>query len=197
MWVETADGPQKQSGQRRRTFLLYSVAAWGILVVMKSFTSGYLQYASSQVLPGKCEIDSSLRVDCGQRSITPQECVNLGCCYDEQDSVCFYRLNGEIGAHPMTSAWVEVKLRCSICKAALFPAACSLDGHFVFSVKATETEVPIDPSALLVKGHPHCLPVVITPDTAVFKIRLEDCGSKMKVVWEWKKFQNWNDAFTD
>ncbi|XP_056870604.1 zona pellucida sperm-binding protein 4-like isoform X1 [Takifugu flavidus] len=103
-------------------------------------------------LPGKCEIDRSLRVDCGQPSISPQECVNLGCCYDEQDSMCFYRLN-----------------------------ACSLDGHFVFSVKATETEVPIDPSALLVKGHPHCLPVVITPDTAVFKIGLKDCGSKMKV----------------
>lgn len=52
----------------------------------------------------------------------------------------------------------------------------------MFSVKATETEVPIDPSALLVKDHPHCLPVVITPDTAVFKIGLKDCGSKMKVV---------------
>lgn len=94
---------------KRRTFLLYSVAAWGILVVMKSFTSGYLQCASSQVLPGKCEIDRSLRVDCGQPSISSQECVNLGCCYDEQDSVCFYRLNGEIGAHRH-----EWKLSCAV-----------------------------------------------------------------------------------
>lgn len=109
---------------KRRTFLLYSVAAWRILVDMKSFTSGYLQCASSQVLPGKCEIDRSLQVDCGQPSISPQECVNLGCCYDEQYSVCFYRLNGEISAHPMTSAWVEVKLRCSICIYIYFP--CSL-----------------------------------------------------------------------
>lgn len=77
-----------------------------------------------------------------------------------------------------------------------FPAACSLDGHFVFSVEAADTEVPIDPSALLVKDQPHCLPVITTHDTAVFKIALKDCGSKMKVVWKWnvRTFGNYDDA---
>lgn len=148
---------------------------------MKDFTSGYLQCASSPALPGKCKIERALRVDCGQPSISPHECIKLGCCYDVHDSMCFYRLNGEIHAHPMTRACVEVNLACFKCKAPLFSSACSLDGHFVFSVKATDTEVPIDPSALLVKDQPHCLPVVTTPDTAVFKIGLKDCGSKMKV----------------
>lgn len=59
--------------------------------------------------------------------------------------------------------------------------ACSLDGHFVFSVKSTDTHPAVDPSSLIVKDHPHCYPVVTTPDTAVFKIGVSDCGAKMKV----------------
>ena len=59
--------------------------------------------------------------------------------------------------------------------------ACSLDGHFVFSVKATDTDRPIDPSSLIVKDQPQCFPAVTTADTAVFKIGVMDCGAKMKV----------------
>lgn len=74
----------------------------------------------------------------------------------------------------------------SLCKckqAYIFLApACSLDGHFVFSVKATDTDPPIDPSSLIVKDQPHCFPVVTTPDEAVFKISVMDCGAKMKVM---------------
>lgn len=62
------------------------------------------------------------------------------------------------------------------------PPACSLDGHFVFSVKATDTDLPIDPSSLVVKDQPQCIPVITTPDAAVFKIGVTDCGAKMKVI---------------
>lgn len=61
-------------------------------------------------------------------------------------------------------------------------SACSLDGHFVFSVKTTDTEPPVDPSSLTVKDHPHCFPVITTADMAVFKIGIMDCGAKMKVM---------------
>lgn len=61
------------------------------------------------------------------------------------------------------------------------PSACSLDGYFVFSVKATDTDPPIDPSSLMVKDQPQCFPVVSTSDTAIFKIGIMDCGTKMKV----------------
>ncbi|XP_035510437.1 zona pellucida sperm-binding protein 4-like [Morone saxatilis] len=103
-------------------------------------------------LPGNCDIERALRVDCGPQRISKEACYKLGCCYDAHDSTCYYRLN-----------------------------ACSLDGHFVFSVKATDTDSPIDPSNLIVKDQPQCFPVVTTPDTAVFKIAVMECGAKMKV----------------
>lgn len=68
-----------------------------------------------------------------------------------------------------------------------FLPACSLDGHFVFSVKTTDTDLPINPSRLIIKDHPHCSPVVTTPDTAIFKIGLSDCGAKRKVIQNKKK----------
>ncbi|XP_030591316.1 zona pellucida sperm-binding protein 4-like [Archocentrus centrarchus] len=102
--------------------------------------------------PGNCDVERALRVDCGHQSIDSDACYKLGCCYDAHDSTCYYTLN-----------------------------ACSLDGHFVFSVKSTDSDPPIDPSSLIVKDQPHCYPVVTTPDTAVFKIGVSDCGAKMKV----------------
>lgn len=60
--------------------------------------------------------------------------------------------------------------------------ACSLDGHFVFSVKATDTDLPISPSSLIIKDQPQCFPAVASPDTAIFKIGVMDCGAKMKVI---------------
>lgn len=103
-------------------------------------------------LPGDCSTPKALRVDCGHQSISSEVCSNLGCCYDTRDQACYYRLN-----------------------------SCSLDGHFVFSVKTTDTEPPVDPSSLTVKDHPHCFPVITTADMAVFKIGIMDCGAKMKV----------------
>ncbi|XP_035472230.2 zona pellucida sperm-binding protein 4-like isoform X2 [Scophthalmus maximus] len=104
------------------------------------------------LLPGECGTDRALRVGCGHRTISSDACDKLGCCYDGHDFTCYYRLN-----------------------------ACSVDGHFVFSVKATDTDPPITPSSLIVKDQPQCFPEVTTPDTAVFKIGVTDCGAKKKV----------------
>ncbi|XP_047427740.1 zona pellucida sperm-binding protein 4-like [Mugil cephalus] len=101
--------------------------------------------------PGNCDTERDLRVDCGDKSIYREACIKLGCCFDSEDSSCFYKLN-----------------------------ACSLDGHFVFTVHATDTQPPIDPGNLIIKDQPHCLPAVTTADTAVFKIGAADCGAKMK-----------------
>uniref|UniRef100_A0AAQ4PI32 Uncharacterized protein n=1 Tax=Gasterosteus aculeatus aculeatus TaxID=481459 RepID=A0AAQ4PI32_GASAC len=98
----------------------------------------------------------ALRLDCGPRSISGDACDKLGCCYDAEESTCYYRLDGE--------------------------GTCSVDGHFVFSVKSTDTDPPIDPSSLTVKGQPHCSPAATTTDTAVFKIGIMDCGAKMTVM---------------
>ncbi|KAM4635541.1 zona pellucida sperm-binding protein 1-like [Polymixia lowei] len=109
-------------------------------------------HLSTTTLSGNCDIQRALRVLCGPQSISTDACRRLGCCYDTRDSTCYYRLN-----------------------------ACSLDGHFVFSVETKDMEHPLDPSGLVVKGQPHCSPAVTTADTAVFKIGITDCGAKMKV----------------
>ncbi|XP_029363956.1 zona pellucida sperm-binding protein 4-like [Echeneis naucrates] len=103
-------------------------------------------------LHGQCDTERALRVDCGHQTISRRACYKLGCCYDAHELTCYYRLN-----------------------------ACSLDGHFVFSVNATDTDPPITPSSLIVKDQPQCFPVVTTPDTAVFKLGVMDCGAKKKV----------------
>nr|XP_057905372.1 zona pellucida sperm-binding protein 4-like [Doryrhamphus excisus] len=102
--------------------------------------------------PGNCAVRQELRVKCGQRRTSRDSCANLGCCFDPNDSTCFYKLH-----------------------------ACSLDGHLVFSVKATDADPPTDPRSLVVKDHPRCIPAMATADIAVFKIPVTDCGVTAKV----------------
>ncbi|XP_029945119.1 zona pellucida sperm-binding protein 4-like [Salarias fasciatus] len=107
--------------------------------------------SSPPAFPGNCDTEQELRLDCGPQHISGDACLKIGCCYDDHDSHCYYRLD-----------------------------ACSLDGHFVFSVKATDSHPPIDPSNLIIKNQPHCFPAVTTTDTAVFKIGVMECGATMK-----------------
>ncbi|XP_017272060.1 zona pellucida sperm-binding protein 4 [Kryptolebias marmoratus] len=101
--------------------------------------------------PRDCDTDKSLRIDCGHQGISNESCDKLGCCYESHAATCYYRLN-----------------------------TCSLDGHFVFTVKVTDTHPPVDPRSLVIKDQPHCLPALSTPDTAVFKIGVMDCGAKTR-----------------
>ncbi|XP_004071854.1 zona pellucida sperm-binding protein 1 [Oryzias latipes] len=102
--------------------------------------------------PGECIVEKSLQIQCGHQVIKEDACTKLGCCYNTRTASCYYRLN-----------------------------ACSLDGHFVFTVKAADTHPPIDPSTLVIKDQPQCLPTITTSDVAVFKIGVQDCGAKMKM----------------
>uniref|UniRef100_A0A8C7Z4Z0 P-type domain-containing protein n=1 Tax=Oryzias sinensis TaxID=183150 RepID=A0A8C7Z4Z0_9TELE len=106
--------------------------------------------------PGECIVEKSLQIQCGHQVIKEDACTKLGCCYNTRTASCYYRLNGNV-------------------------FSCSLDGHFVFTVKAVDTHPPIDPSSLVIKDQPQCLPTITTPDVAVFKIGVQDCGAKMKV----------------
>lgn len=103
-------------------------------------------------LEGQCDTLRALRVACGPEAVSVEACLRTGCCYDALYSTCYYRMN-----------------------------ACSLDGHFVFWVKASEFDPPFNPSNLVVKDQPQCSPVVTTADAAVFKVRVTDCGTKMKL----------------
>lgn len=109
---------------------------------------------STLSLPRECKFPKNLRVVCGDQKsqeISSEDCSKLGCCYDDREKTCFYKLN-----------------------------SCSLDGHFVFSVTAADlNNHPISPSNFIVKDHPNCFPVITTSDTAVFKVGLTQCGVKM------------------
>ncbi|CAL8273975.1 unnamed protein product [Lota lota] len=104
------------------------------------------------LLPGKCDLVPTLRMPCGPLAVSMKACWGLGCCFNSQEAVCYYRLN-----------------------------ACSMDGHFVFSVEATDTEPRLDPRTLGVRGHPDCLPGVATGDIAIFKIPTTECGARLKL----------------
>ncbi|XP_029583897.1 zona pellucida sperm-binding protein 2-like isoform X2 [Salmo trutta] len=82
--------------------------------------------------------------------------------------------------------WYRVNISCPLLKKMaqkpiIGRTSCSLDGHFVFSVKATDTDPLLNPNNLAVKGQPQCSPVATSADTAVFKIGVRECGTKMMV----------------
>ncbi|XP_075879705.1 zona pellucida sperm-binding protein 4-like isoform X2 [Nelusetta ayraudi] len=102
-------------------------------------------------LPGNCDLKQTQRVPCATQGLSEEACLQNECCYDPHDFTCNNRLD-----------------------------ACSLDGHFVFSVMASDTDPPIDPRNLIVRDHPHCSPVKATKDEAIFKFGVMDCGTKSK-----------------
>lgn len=51
---------------------------------------------SSPALPRNCDIHRPLRVNCGPQRISGDTCNKLGCCYDAQDLICYYRLDSKI-----------------------------------------------------------------------------------------------------
>ena len=51
----------------------------------------------------------------------------------------------------------------------------------MFWVRASDSDPCLNTGSLVVKDQPQCVPVVTTSDTAVFKVGMTDCGTKMKV----------------
>ncbi|XP_055079736.1 zona pellucida sperm-binding protein 4-like [Periophthalmus magnuspinnatus] len=127
---------------------------------------------TGNALAKECQTPKDLKVGCGHRDITGEDCLDRGCCYDDEDDFCFYRLN-----------------------------SCSLDRHFVFSVTTEDTGYSTSLSKLMVKDQPQCVPVILTPDTAVFKVGQKECGAKMKeegnnVIYEMEVVGGIDSAFS-
>lgn len=70
----------------------------------------HLKCNPSPALPGSCDIERVLRVDCGPRGISSEACYKLGCCYDALDFTCYYRLNGTIATSCMTRLCYQLSL---------------------------------------------------------------------------------------
>ncbi|MBN3290648.1 ZP4 protein, partial [Polypterus senegalus] len=62
--------------------------------------------------------------------------------------------------------------------------ACTADGHFVFAVYRTASKPEVDPATLVVSGNQSCLPVICTPEFAIFKFPVTGCGTYVFVIAE-------------
>ncbi|KAL1255547.1 hypothetical protein QQF64_013608 [Cirrhinus molitorella] len=105
--------------------------------------------------PGGCSISANQRVSCSTSSITQDECLARGCCFDAMTSVCYY---------PMDE--------------------CTADKNFVFAVHNDFTNIPVNPMRLMVAGKTGCKPVITNKDFAIFKFSVTECGTRSFAIGE-------------
>ncbi|XP_029018094.1 uncharacterized protein LOC114862177 [Betta splendens] len=101
----------------------------------------------------ECNLPSEQRLPCGSGPVSQTRCLSMGCCFSKHPPACYY---------PMDE--------------------CTVDRHFVFSVPASLTDPPLSPSMLVTDGNSTCKPERVTSDFAVFKIPLDDCGTRRVMV---------------
>ncbi|XP_077446249.1 zona pellucida sperm-binding protein 1-like [Stigmatopora argus] len=94
-----------------------------------------------------CAVDPREQIQCGDDGIMPHECKIEGCCVNPTTHECFY---------PMDE--------------------CTVDRHFVFIIRSTYASMTLDPAELVIPGT-DCKPVVLTPDFAIFKFKVTECGT--------------------
>ncbi|XP_077404965.1 zona pellucida sperm-binding protein 1-like [Vanacampus margaritifer] len=95
-----------------------------------------------------CAVASEEQLLCGDYGILPGQCVGLGCCVNPTSYECFY---------PMDE--------------------CTVDLHFVFIIRSTYANMPLDPTQLVIPGT-DCKPVVVNANFAIFKFKVTECGTR-------------------
>ncbi|KAM3596068.1 uncharacterized protein V6R79_007715 [Siganus canaliculatus] len=99
--------------------------------------------------PQYCVVAPENRVDCGGTGMSLSDCESWGCCADYSTSSCYYPLD-----------------------------ECTRDQHFVFIIRYNSATIPVDPTKLVIPGHPSCKPVIVNDKFAIFKIKLTECGAR-------------------
>ncbi|KAG9343056.1 hypothetical protein JZ751_015274, partial [Albula glossodonta] len=119
---------------------------------------------------------------CGVKAVRGED--GLLSFYSQYDS-CYSHTEGDsvvvvLGVQLDTQGpWYQVNISCPLkLNDAPNPKPCSLDGSFVFSVKASDFQPPISLSSLWVKGQPQCTPVAASTEMAVFKFGVTECGAR-------------------
>ncbi|XP_041096402.1 uncharacterized protein LOC121308199 [Polyodon spathula] len=102
-----------------------------------------------------CMIPAEQQLPCGPSKISPAQCRARGCCMNSRTSRCFYPLE-----------------------------MCTADKHFVFAVYRKSFNTEINTASLAIAGDQSCLPVLCTPDYAIFKFPVTGCGTRTFVVGE-------------
>ncbi|XP_058877001.1 zona pellucida sperm-binding protein 4-like [Acipenser ruthenus] len=103
----------------------------------------------SPVSADGCNTPSELQVACGPQGVSPTACHNLGCCFNHEETSCYYRLN-----------------------------ECTRDGQFIFLVRQTDTVPALRLDTVEVKGQGSCAPVVNTGTALVFMFPVTECGAR-------------------
>ncbi|XP_028317712.1 zona pellucida sperm-binding protein 4-like [Gouania willdenowi] len=103
-----------------------------------------------------CAVSIGERVSCGYH-LSSTECIKKGCCMDASTYGCYYPLD-----------------------------ECTADQHFVFAIRATGSSVPVNPRRLVIPGHSNCKPVIVNNDVAIFKFKVNECGTRAYHVGEMK-----------
>uniref|UniRef100_A0A8C5HCD2 Uncharacterized LOC114462934 n=1 Tax=Gouania willdenowi TaxID=441366 RepID=A0A8C5HCD2_GOUWI len=101
----------------------------------------------------ECNLPTEQRLPCGSGSVSPPQCLSLGCCFNKHPPACYY---------PMDE--------------------CTVDRHFVFSVPADLTEPALKPDLLVAASNFSCKPEKVTADYALFKVPMDGCGTHRVVV---------------
>ncbi|CAK6949369.1 zona pellucida sperm-binding protein 4-like [Scomber scombrus] len=143
----------------------------------QNFNSGLFPRASSSNEPSKCSnptaapttspskslncaVPTGEQVTCAPSGVPSSECEGLGCCKDPSTDACYYPLD-----------------------------ECTADQHFVFAIRANCESVPsmrVDPTKLIIPGHPNCKPVIVNDKVAIFKFGVTECGARAFEVGETK-----------
>ncbi|XP_033493670.1 zona pellucida sperm-binding protein 4-like [Epinephelus lanceolatus] len=55
---------------------------------------------------------------------------------------------------------------------------CTGDQHFVFAIRSSLASPPVDPTKLVIPGHPECKPVIVNDKVAIFKFKVTECGAR-------------------
>ncbi|TSK62681.1 Zona pellucida sperm-binding protein 4 [Bagarius yarrelli] len=121
----------------------------------------------------QCEVEESSRVGCGEPDISPAECEELECCYDNRVFIQAY--HGP---------------RCFYGKAVT--VQCTLDGQFilVISRQVTIPSINLDSVSILDATGSSCVAVDRNNDFAIYQFPVTACGSRTKVEGDYIVYEN-------
>ncbi|KAK3575456.1 hypothetical protein QTP86_026858 [Hemibagrus guttatus] len=120
-----------------------------------------------------CEVDESSRVGCGEPGISPAECEELECCYDNRRFIQAYH-------GPM----------CYYGKAVTFQ--CTMDGQFILVISRDVTipSIKLDYLSILEATGGPCEAVDSNADFAIYQFPVTACGSRKKVEGNYIVYEN-------
>ncbi|XP_042362663.1 zona pellucida sperm-binding protein 4-like isoform X2 [Plectropomus leopardus] len=140
-------------------------------------------FGQTQVATASCEENFNLKSGlfprssgqpksskCGNTNPTPTKATN--CAVTSAERVT-------CGYSGISSAECEKMGCCSDSSSCYYPLdECTGDQHFVFAIRSNSASIPVDPTKLVIPGHPNCKPIIVNDKVAIFKFKVTECGAR-------------------